>query len=131
LARACCLVHVAHTDILRITAALSAAVPEAETTIALLDNAILNTLAPDVLVIDVDGLATDPLEALRQLRFVVPECAIVVLTNSAKPSFARECHNAGANCLLSKFSSQEQLATGIRFALRSGCFTDPRFSHTA
>ena len=131
MARACCLVNVAHRDILRITAALSAAVPGSEISIAQLDNAMLNTLAPDVLVIDLDELATDPLEALRQLRFVVPDCAIVVYTNSAKTSFARECHNAGANCLLSKLSSHEQLASGIRYSLRSGCFTDPRFSRTA
>jgi DNA-binding NarL/FixJ family response regulator len=113
------------------TAALSAALPDAQTSIVKLDIAMLNTLAPDALVIDVDDLAIDPLEALRQLRFVVPVCAIIVYTNSAKPMFARDCHNAGANCLLSKSSSVEQMASGIRYAMQSGCFTDPRFSRTA
>ena len=36
------------------------------------------------------------------------------------------CHLAGANAVLSKASSEDELATGIRGALVSGCYTDPR-----
>ena len=131
MARACCLVNVAPRDILRITAALASALPGVQAAVAKLDIGVLNALSPDVLAIDVDELEIDPFEALRQIRFVIPDCSIVVFTNSAKPTFARDCHNAGANCLLSKLSNHAQLVAGIRHAMRSGCFTDPRFSQIA
>ena len=129
--RACCLVNVAPEQTLLLTTALGQAIPGAKTTIALLDVPVLNTLAPGVLVIDVDGLAIDPLEAVRRIRFVLPDSAVVVYTGSPDAAFARACHNAGATCLLSKNSSIKELATGIRHAIRSGCYTDPRFRKSA
>ncbi|HVA28871.1 MAG TPA: hypothetical protein VNF68_11865 [Candidatus Baltobacteraceae bacterium] len=129
--RTCCLAGVTAKDVPLLTAALNAAVAGAETIVARLDVALLNTLALDVLVVDLDALAVDPLEVLRQVRFVVPGCAIVVYTNSTEASFARDCHNAGANCLLSKSSTEKQLASGLRYAMHSGCFTDPNFASSA
>jgi DNA-binding NarL/FixJ family response regulator len=84
-------------------------------------------LAPRVLVVDVDDLAVDPLEMLRMLRFVLPGCIIAVYTNVLEEAWARACHTAGANCLLSKTSDATQVAFGLRGSLRSGCFTDPSF----
>jgi|SRR5579872_326309 len=128
--RACFLVNVAPDDTLLLSAAIRGALPDAQTSVARFDIAVLNALSPDLLIIDPDDLAVDPLEALRQLRFVAPESTIVVYTGSPESSFARECHNAGATCLLSKSSSEDELTSGIRQGLRSGCFTDPRFGHT-
>jgi DNA-binding NarL/FixJ family response regulator len=127
MARACCLVAVAPKDIPLLTAALAAAVEHAATTIARFDIALLNALAPDVLILDIDDMKGDPAESLRQLRFVLPECIIVVYTCSTQSKVVRDCHNAGANCLLSKSSSEAQLVAGLRLAMWSGCYTDPRF----
>ncbi len=129
--RTCCLAGVTAKDIPLLTAALNAAVARTETIVARLDVALLNTLALDVLVLDLDSVTVDPLELLRQIRFVVPGCAIVVYTRSIDASFARDCHNAGANCLLSKSSTEKQLTSGLRYAMHSGCFTDPHFASTA
>ena len=127
MARACCLVGAAPEDIPRLTAALAAAVASITTTVALLDIVMLNALAPDILVLDIDSLSDDPLETLRRLRFVLPDCVIVVFSGVLRYALLRECHSAGANCLLSKSSSVSQLAAGLRSAVSSGCFTDPRF----
>jgi DNA-binding NarL/FixJ family response regulator len=97
-------------------------------TIARLDVSELGKLAPNLLVCDVDGLETDRLELLRQIRFVLPECLIAVYTGVVKHAWGRECHLAGANCLLSKTSAQPVLANGIRDTLRIGCYTDPGFA---
>jgi DNA-binding NarL/FixJ family response regulator len=86
----------------------------------------LRAIAPELLICDIDFLAVDSLEVLRQLRFVLPECIIVVYTETARIAWARECHSAGANGILSKDSIAAELATGLRAAMRSGCFTDPR-----
>lgn len=93
--------------------------------VARLDVAALGRLAPDVLVADVDRLEVDPLEVLRQLRFVLPECMIVIYTAGVGSAWGRACHLAGATCVLSKKSAEPQLTLGLRRAFQTGCFTDP------
>lgn len=83
---------------------------------------------PDILILDVDGLEVDPLEMLRQVRFVLPGCLLVVYTHTTTEAWARACHLAGANCVLSKASPESQLALGLRNAIRIGSFTDPHFA---
>jgi DNA-binding NarL/FixJ family response regulator len=87
----------------------------------------LRTIAPDLLLCDVDGSEVDKLELLRRIRFVLPQCVIVVYTGVTKRTWAVACHLAGANGMLSKESSQAELTAGLRNALKTGCFTDPRF----
>jgi DNA-binding NarL/FixJ family response regulator len=118
-------------DSARLATALATAISGVETSVALLDIVVLNSLAPEFLLIDIDSLLADPLEALRQLRFVLPNCVIIVYTGSVRASVVRDCHNAGANCLLSKLSTERQLVAGLRHAMWSGCFTDPRFVASA
>jgi DNA-binding NarL/FixJ family response regulator len=88
----------------------------------------LANLAPSIVVCDVDTLATDPLEMIRQLRFVLPECLISIFTANISGSWALSCHLAGANCILCSDSNERELTFGLHRVLRSGCFTDPRFA---
>jgi DNA-binding NarL/FixJ family response regulator len=97
-------------------------------TIARLDVTQLGRLGPDVLVCDLDDLDVDALELLRQIRFVLPDCIIAVYTGIVERVWGRACHLAGANCLLAKGSDERCLAAGLRDALLSGCYTDPRFA---
>ncbi len=84
--------------------------------------------APSVLVCDLDSATVDPLEFLRQIRFVLPECIIAIYTGQMSSEWARGCHMAGANALISKFATRAELVLGIGEALSSGCYTDPRFN---
>jgi DNA-binding NarL/FixJ family response regulator len=88
----------------------------------------LAQLKPDLLVVDLDLLEVDPLEALRRVRFVLPTCVIAVYTDVLTDDWALKCHSAGANCLLSKDGDSNELALGLRWGQRTGCFTDPDFS---
>jgi DNA-binding NarL/FixJ family response regulator len=97
-------------------------------TVAGLSVTELGKLAPDVLICDVDGIDSDPIELLRQIRFVLPETLIAVYTGVMRRAWGRACHLAGANCLLSKDSDEADLAEGLHGALTSGCYTDPRFA---
>ncbi len=83
---------------------------------------------PDLLVVDIDALDVDPIETLRMVRFVLPNCIIAVYTNRRNLSWVRECHIAGANCVLSKESDRAALNFGLKRTLRLGCFTDPKFA---
>ena len=108
--------------------ALKGAGESGYTLVAALDVAALGRLAPDILIADIDHLKVDSLEALRQLRFVLPECVIVVYTAGVGSSWSRACHLAGATGVLSKESTESQLTAGLRHALATGCYTDPRFA---
>jgi DNA-binding NarL/FixJ family response regulator len=88
----------------------------------------LGTYAPRLLVVDFDHIRSDKLESIRQIRFVLPDCAIVVMSSNLKRTWARQCHMAGANGVFSSTSSITKLATGLRNADRSGCYTDPAFA---
>lgn len=86
--------------------------------------------APNLLLIDFDHLlrANDPIESIRQLRFVLPECTIAVLSSTLRRSWAAQCHLAGATCLLAASSKRERMLAGIRHAVQNGCYTDPGFT---
>jgi DNA-binding NarL/FixJ family response regulator len=88
----------------------------------------LGRLTPSLLICDIDNVTGDPIELLRQIRFVLPNCIIAVFTGIVTYARSRVCHLAGANCLLAKGSSETQLALGLRDALVSGCYTDPSFA---
>jgi DNA-binding NarL/FixJ family response regulator len=127
MARACCLAAVAPESLPALATAL-AALAFADTTVTNFDIALLCSLDPEVLVIDVDQLSIDPLEALRQLRFMLPDCIIIAYTAGFQHSIVRGCHNAGANAVLSKASGPAQLVSGLRDVLATNCFTDPLFT---
>jgi DNA-binding NarL/FixJ family response regulator len=93
---------------------------------ARVDVVSLRAVSPDLLICDLDALETDPLEMLRQLRFVLPGSIIVLYTQNTKRSFGPSAHSAGANGVLSKSSSEAELAVGLKLAMSDGCFTDPR-----
>ena len=128
MARMCCLAGIDEAMVPMFSAVFKAAGESPLATLAGLDVPELGRLAPDVLVCDIDATETDPLELLRQIRFVLPECLIAVYTGITKRTWVVACHLAGSNCLLSKGSDERQLSKGLRGALRSGCYTDPRFA---
>jgi DNA-binding NarL/FixJ family response regulator len=93
-----------------------------------LDVRAIGHLRPDVLIGDVDGIDIDPLELLRQIRFVLPSCIIAVYSNDHHRKWGAACHMAGVNALLSKSSTAAELTAGLEGAMESGCYTDPRFA---
>ena len=128
MARTSCLAALDPEDIPLVGSALRDAGESSITRVSRLNVAELRNLAPDVLVADIDRVGTDSLELLRQLRFVLPDCVMIVYTAVSTSTWARACHLAGANGLLSKASDESQLANGMRRAIRGGCFTDPWFA---
>ena len=134
IARSSCVVAVEPHAIPVIRSALTAACGAIETVITVvvcIDLGILRLAAPDILIADIDALEIDPIEVLRQLRFVLPDCVLVVYTGIGETAWARTCHLAGANGLLSKKSKEGDLAYGLQLAMRIGSYTDPRLTQPA
>jgi DNA-binding NarL/FixJ family response regulator len=90
----------------------------------------LATYGPSVLMIDFDHFRFDKLESIRQLRFVLPDSAITVVSSNLKRSWARQCHMAGANGVLSSQRDEQGLLAGLQRAVSTGCYTDPGFTAT-
>jgi DNA-binding NarL/FixJ family response regulator len=124
----CCLAGIAASEVSTFFEILRDAGEPGPITVARLNVSELGRLSPHLLVCDVDSVLVDPLELLRQIRFVLPECIIAVYTGMVTRARSRACHLAGANCLLSKTSKLPRLTRGLRSAVRSGCFTDPSFA---
>jgi DNA-binding NarL/FixJ family response regulator len=80
--------------------------------------------APRVLMIDLDHLRSDKLESIRQLRFVLPNCVIAVISSNSERSWTRQCHMAGANGVLCSGGDTRRVLAGLRRAVQTGCYTD-------
>jgi DNA-binding NarL/FixJ family response regulator len=88
----------------------------------------LGKYAPSVLMMDFDHIRSDKLESIRQVRFVLPDCAIAVVSSTnLNGTWARKCHMAGANGVLPGGSTVRRLASALRSAVKTGCFTDRAF----
>ncbi len=122
-----CLAGIDSADTPRLGAALELIGSSPPDIVETIDVPAIGAIEPDLLVMDVDGLQTDPLEALRMTRFVLRESVIAVYTGRIERSWGRQCHLAGASCLLSKLGSDDRTVVGLLHAIHSGCFTDPAF----
>ena len=88
----------------------------------------LAAYAPEALMIDFDHFSNEKLESVRQIRFVLPECAIAVVSSNLTSKWAAQCHMAGANGVLSRTAGSERMLGGLQSAVLTGCYTDPDFS---
>ncbi len=126
--RICCLAGIDRAILPLLSDVLKQSGESTRAVVAKLEVRALGKLHPDLLIGDVDDLAVDPLEILRQIRFVLPNCLIAVYSGDSHRAWGRACHLAGANCLLSKKSTTHELSAGVHDAVKSGCYTDPRFA---
>jgi len=127
-AQTACLVGIDRDHTPLVLRALAKAAPHLRAEIARFDVAELRALVPELLICDIDGAPTDPLELLHQVRFVVPACVIGVYTKTPELPWALACHLAGASGIFLQRSTVDELAEALRETLRGGCFTDPRFA---
>lgn len=86
---------------------------------------------PRVIFVDVDFVDIEPVTAIRQLRSAVPDATLCAYTGRPEVGWAAICSRAGANCVISKSATPEEIVSGIQHALRVGAFVDHRFDIAA
>jgi DNA-binding NarL/FixJ family response regulator len=128
MARICCLAGIDRAKFTMLSDVLKSVAGGKRAISSEVDVRQLGTIAPELLIADLDHLTVDPLERLRQIRFVLRSCVISIYSGDSHQAWGRACHLAGANAMLSKLSSPTELRAGVKEALFSGCFTDPRFA---
>ena len=74
-------------------------------------------LRPDVIVTDISMPAMSGIEAVRQIRSVMPEIKFVFFTMHDANGYRREAQSAGAAGYVLKSSAREELSRTIRDAM--------------
>ena len=81
---------------------------------------------PDLMFIDVDFTAQEPLKFITLLRTLLPKTLIAVYTSMRSAEWAKACHFSGANAVLTKAAEREEIVAGLRQMIDTGEFTDVR-----
>jgi len=88
----------------------------------------VNTLEPDVLVLDLLLPDIHGLEVIRQVLYDKPRTRIVVLSMFAKEAYAAEAFSKGASAYVLKGSDARELIRAIRGAMRGESYLSPPLS---
>lgn len=82
--------------------------------------------APDLMFIDVDFSAQEPLKFITLLRTLLPKTLIAVYTSMRSAEWAKACHFSGANAVMTKAAERDEIVRGLRQMIETGEFTDVR-----
>jgi DNA-binding NarL/FixJ family response regulator len=81
---------------------------------------------PDLMFIDVDFTAQEPLKFITLLRTLLPKALIAVYTSMRSAEWAKACHFSGANAVLTKAADHDEIVRGLQQMIDTGEFTDVR-----
>jgi DNA-binding NarL/FixJ family response regulator len=87
--------------------------------------AAVETLKPDVVVVDISMPVLNGLEAGRQIKQKARDVKLVFLTMNEDPDLAAEAFRAGASGYLLKRSAASELATAIREVSQGRSYVTP------
>ena len=82
-------------------------------------------LVPDVIVMDVSMPRLNGLEATRQLRSLLPQCEVLILSQHESVEMARQALKAGARGYVVKSSISKDLISALRKVSNGEYFFDP------
>ena len=91
--------------------------------------ALVESSAPDVVVMDLSMATMSGIEATRQIKTVAPLTRILVLTGSSEEHDVLEAILAGANGYLLKDSPADELVTGIAAVARGEAVISSRLAN--
>ncbi|WP_027342900.1 response regulator transcription factor [Hamadaea tsunoensis] len=86
---------------------------------------------PDVALLDIEMPGKSGLDAAAELRTVVPDCRVMILTTFGRPGYLRRAMDAGARGFLVKDGPVEDLASAIRRVLAGQTVVDPALAAAA
>ena len=82
-------------------------------------------LAPDVIIADISMPLLNGIEAVRQIKEIVPDTKVVFLTMHPDVVYAARAFEAGANGYVLKHSAAQELATAIKSVLKGQTYVTP------
>ena len=85
-------------------------------------------MAPDIILLDIIMPGRDSLEIVEELRRLVPETRILMLTSHAEDQYALRCLRAGADGYLRKTMATDELVLAIRKIHGGGKYISERLA---
>lgn len=82
-------------------------------------------LKPDVIVADISMPLLNGIEAVRQIKAILPQTKVVFLTMHPDVVYATRAFEAGANGYVLKHSASDELVTAIKSVLRGQTYVTP------
>lgn len=82
--------------------------------------ALVGTLVPDVVVLDIEMPRQDGLAAARRIRELAPDCVIVVVTAHQDSQWVVRATQAGASAFVPKNGSLDEMLDAVRRARPGG-----------
>jgi len=76
--------------------------------------AVAESLAPDIVLLDLCMPGTGPVETIRKLRALLPSLRVMVFTSFGEDEIVRDTLDAGATGFLLKDAMQDELVSAIR-----------------
>lgn len=92
------------------------------------DLADIERAQPGAIFVDADFLDTEPVAVVEMLRTALPAALILAYVGDETQRFGDKLSAAGANGVLSKHSGVSEIVKGIRDAVATGTFIDPRLA---
>lgn len=86
-------------------------------------------LAPDAILLDVSMPRLNGLDAARQLREMLPNTALVVITMHKDPRVAADARLAGAAGFVTKSAAASELKAALHAVLAGGTYLTPLVPH--
>jgi DNA-binding NarL/FixJ family response regulator len=86
-------------------------------------------LAPDAILLDVSMPRLNGLDAARQLRELLPNTALVVITMHKDPQVAADARLAGAAGFVTKSAAASELKAALQAVLAGGTYLTPLVPH--
>ncbi len=82
-------------------------------------------LKPDLILLDISMPLLNGLDAARQIKKLVPDVKLLVLTMHSSPTYATEAFKAGASGYLLKQSAASELPEAIKAVLKGQTYLTP------
>jgi DNA-binding NarL/FixJ family response regulator len=92
--------------------------------------ALIATLQPDVVLMDISMPGLNGIEATRQLQERFPQVKVVILSMHANEEYVFQVLRAGASGYVLKQSDSLEVLAAIRAAISGGSFLSPPISRT-
>lgn len=93
--------------------------------------AVAGRTRPDVALLDIEMPGKDGITTAAELRTLVPDCQVVILTTFGRPGYLRRAMEAGASAFLVKDSPAAELAAAVRRVLAGERVIDPALAAAA
>jgi DNA-binding NarL/FixJ family response regulator len=90
---------------------------------ALVETAV--RLTPDVILLDISMPKLNGIEATRQLRGLLPQCKLIMVTMHADATYVRETLRAGAAGYVLKRAAASELVRAIREVMNGRVYVTP------